>query len=84
MRDENGRVVGYRELDRHSTTLAPIVIRRRKREVLAQLPEQLEKTFFVPMTREQLVHHRENEEIVARIATKWRSPVTCRNAISAS
>lgn len=72
MRDENGRVVGYRDLDQLSTTLAPIVIRRRKREVMAQLPERLEKTFFVPMTREQLVHHRENEEIVARIAAKWR------------
>ena len=31
---------------------------------MAHLPERLEKTFFVPMTREQLVHHRENEEIV--------------------
>jgi superfamily II DNA/RNA helicase len=39
---------------------------------MAQLPERLEKTFFVPMTHEQLVHHRENEEIVARIAAKWR------------
>ena len=72
MRDENGRVVGYRDLDQLSTTLAPVVIRRRKREVMAQLPERLEKTFFVPMTNEQLVHHRENEEIVARIVAKWR------------
>jgi superfamily II DNA or RNA helicase len=72
MRDENGRVIGYRDLGQLSTTLAPVVIRRRKREVMAQLPERLEKTFFVPMTREQLVHHRENEEIVARIAAKWR------------
>jgi hypothetical protein len=52
MRDENGRVVGYRDLDRLGTTLAPVLIRRRKREVMAQLPERLEKTFFVPMTRE--------------------------------
>ena len=72
MRDENGRVVGYRDLDQLSKTLAPVVIRRRKREVMAQLPERLEKTFFVPMTREQFVHHRENQEIVARIAAKWR------------
>ncbi|MDP9193371.1 MAG: DEAD/DEAH box helicase [Acidobacteriota bacterium] len=72
MRDENGRVVGYRDLDRLGTTLAPVLIRRRKREVMAQLPERLEKTFFVPMTREQFVHHRENEEIVARIAARWR------------
>ena len=71
-RDENGRVIGYRDLGQLSKTLAPVVIRRRKREVMAHLPERLEKTFFVPMTREQLVHHRENEEIVARIAAKWR------------
>jgi hypothetical protein len=65
-------VVGYRDLNQLSTTLAPVVIRRRKREVMTQLPERLEKTFFVPMMPEQLVHHRENEEIVARIAAKWR------------
>ena len=72
MRDENGRVIGYRNLDGVATTLASIVIRRRKAEVLAQLPERLEKNFFVPMTPEQVVHHEENREIVARIASKWR------------
>jgi superfamily II DNA/RNA helicase len=39
---------------------------------MAQLPERLEKNFFVPMTREQLLHHEENREIVARIAAKWK------------
>ena len=72
VRDENGRVVGYRDLDRLAATLAPVVIRRRKSEVMAQLPERLEKNFFVAMTRQQLVHHQENNEIVRRIASKWR------------
>jgi SNF2 family DNA or RNA helicase len=72
VRDENGRVEGYRNLDRVATTLSSVVVRRRKREVLTQLPERLEKNFFVAMTREQLMHHEENNQIVTRIAAKWR------------
>ncbi len=71
-RDESGRVVGYRGLDRIGRTLEPILIRRRKAEVLDQLPPRLDKTFFVGMTRQQLQHHEENREIVARIVRKWR------------
>jgi len=70
--DEVGRVVGYRDLDRIGTTLAPILLRRRKSEVLAQLPERVDKTLFVPMTREQRVHHDENGYIVTRIVSRWR------------
>jgi len=70
--DERGRVVGYRNLSKISKTLEPILIRRTKDEVLKELPERLEKHFFVPMTDEQWRHHAENREIVARIVTKWR------------
>ena len=72
VREESGRVVGYRDLDRIGRTLAPILLRRRKDQVLAQLPERLEKRFFVPMTPEQMRHHEEHRETVARIAAKWR------------
>lgn len=73
MRDEaSGRVVGYRALDRIGRTLAPVLLRRRRAEVLDQLPERLEKRFFVPMSPEQLRHHEENREIVARIVARWR------------
>src|SRR5213078_3361807 len=51
--DENGRVVGYRALDKIAHTLAPIMLRRRKQEVLDQLPERSDKNFFVPMTEQQ-------------------------------
>ncbi len=70
--DENGRVVGYRHLDRIGRTLEPVLVRRTKKEVLQQLPERLDKNYFVPMTAEQMVHHEENREIVAKIAAKWR------------
>jgi superfamily II DNA or RNA helicase len=72
--EENGtgRVVGYKNLSRIAETLSPILIRRSKGEVLRELPERLEKKFFVPMTREQMHYHEENRETVARIVAKWR------------
>ena len=70
--NEDGRVIGYRDLDNIGRTLEPILLRRRKNEVLKQLPQRLDKNFFVPMTPEQMGHHEENREIVARIVHKWR------------
>lgn len=71
-RDDSGRVIGYRQLDKIGQTLAPILLRRRKAEVLSQLPERMDNTLFVPMTPEQVVYHEENREIVARIVQRWR------------
>ncbi|MBI2115846.1 MAG: DEAD/DEAH box helicase [candidate division NC10 bacterium] len=70
--DDSGRVVGYRRLTRIAETLRPVLLRRGKAEVLPQLPERLDKIFFVPMTEAQARHHEENREIVARIVAKWR------------
>ena len=70
--DEHGRVVGYRNLSTISQTLEPILIRRTKDKVLKDLPERLEKRFFVPMTEEQMEYHKENGDAVARIVRKWR------------
>ena len=72
MRDETGRVIGYRDLDRIGETLAPILLRRRKAEVLDQLPPRIDNTIFVPMTREQRTWHDENADTVARIVRRWR------------
>ena len=62
-----GRVVGYRALDKINKTLQPILIRRQKDQVLDQLPERIDKNFFVPMTPGQRTLHEENRENVARI-----------------
>ena len=70
--DDSGRVVGYRHLAQIAETLKPILLRRGKAEVLRELPERLDKLFFVPMTEAQARHHEENREIVARIVAKWR------------
>ncbi len=70
--DDHGRVIGYRELDAVSRTVSDILLRRTKDKVLKELPDRLEKKFFVPMTEEQVRHHEENRETVARIVSKWR------------
>jgi len=70
--DEGGRVVGYRNLSKIAKSLEPILLRRTKKEVLKELPERLEKNYFVPMTPEQNKYHEENRETVARIVAKWR------------
>ena len=72
LRDEAGRVTGYRALDRIGQTLAPLMLRRRKAEVLTQLPERVDHRIFVPLTPEQRVHHDENGAIVTRIVARWR------------
>src|SRR6185437_10864924 len=42
LRDEVGKVTGYRNLDRIGKTLQPILIRRHKDEVIEQLPERID------------------------------------------
>jgi superfamily II DNA or RNA helicase len=71
-RDEAGRVIGYRALDHIGQTLAPVMLRRRKAEVLAQLPERVDQRIFVPLTPEQRAHHDDAGEIVTRIVARWR------------
>jgi superfamily II DNA or RNA helicase len=72
VKDEGGRVTGYTGLERIGQTLAPIMIRRRKSEVLTQLPERTDQNLLVPMTELQMTYHQENAEIVTRIVQRWR------------
>lgn len=69
--EENGRVIGYRNLAGIGRTLEPILIRRTRQEVLKELPERLDKNYFLPMTDQQRKLHEENRETVARIVAKW-------------
>ncbi|MFH1718721.1 MAG: DEAD/DEAH box helicase [Planctomycetota bacterium] len=70
--DDDGRVIGYHNLSNIAKSLEPILVRRTKGQVLKELPERLEKNYFVPMTNEQMKYHEENRETVARIVNKWR------------
>jgi superfamily II DNA or RNA helicase len=72
LKDEAGRVTGYTALEKIGQTLAPIMIRRRKSEVLRQLPSRSDQNLLVPMTEMQIACHKDNADEVARIVQRWR------------
>ena len=70
--DDGGKVVGYRNLSDVRSSLQGVMIRRKKGEVLKQLPGRIDKNFFVPMTNEQWEIHNEHYDIVVKLVAKWR------------
>lgn len=70
--DEAGRVVGYKSLDRIGETLRTVMLRRRKADVLAQLPARVAKTVFTAMTPQQMAEHQSNATCVQQIVRRWR------------
>ena len=72
VKDDAGRVTGYTALEKIGQTMAPIMMRRRKSEVLRQLPSCLDQNLLVPMTEMQMSYHQENADVVARIVQRWR------------
>ena len=72
LKDEFGRVTGYTGLEQIGQTLAPIMIRRRRTEVLTQLPSRTDQNLLVPMTELQMRYHQENADTVARIVSRWK------------
>ena len=70
--DDHGRVIGYKHLDQIKESLAPVLVRRRKQEVLLELPGRTDKHFFVEMTEQQRQIHEENRDVVSQIVSRWR------------
>ncbi len=69
---EKGELLGYRGLGRLHEQLRPVLLRRKRGEVLKQLPPRADQTFRVPMTREQAGPYWEQHEILARLVRKWK------------
>ncbi len=66
--DERGRPRGYRNLDRLRERLRPILLRRRKSEVAAELPGRSDRTFLIPLGDAQRIAYRAHETEAARLA----------------
>jgi superfamily II DNA or RNA helicase len=75
--DPGGRPTSYRNLDVLRGRIAPVVLRRRKEEVLSDLPARLVSRVAVPMMKAQLEIHSDSEETVARLlAILKKRPLT--------
>ncbi len=70
--DDKGKVTGYKGLNEIGKTLSSIMIRRKKSEVLEQLPQRMDKLLLVDVTPEQAKVHEEFANAAARIVAKWR------------
>ena len=71
-KNETGRLIGYRGLKRVHEQLKPILLRRKRDEVLKQLPERTDQTFRVPLTKQQAGPYWEQNEILGRLVQKWK------------
>jgi len=69
--DENGRLVGYRGLDRIHDQLAPILLRRTRQEVLKDLPKRTDQILHVSLTPQQAEPYWEQNDILASLMRKW-------------
>lgn len=70
--NETGKVTGYKNLNKIGALLSDVVLRRTKKEVLAQLPARTDKNLFVTMTEKQSSLHKEYAEAVVKIVAKWK------------
>jgi SNF2 family DNA or RNA helicase len=69
--DENGKLIGYRGLDRIHNQLAPILLRRTRQEVLKDLPKRTDQILHVPLTPQQAEPYWEQNDILAALMRKW-------------
>ncbi|HEY7327397.1 MAG TPA: DEAD/DEAH box helicase [Gemmataceae bacterium] len=68
--DENGKLLGYRNLDKIREKLTPILLRRTREEVLSQLPARTDTTVYVEMADAQRGPYSEHSHTLARLLQK--------------
>ena len=69
--DEKGTLLGYRNLDKLQSQMAPVLLRRTRGEVLKELPARTDQTFRVPLTPQQAEPYFEQSDILAQLMRKW-------------
>jgi len=68
--DENGKVLGYRNLDQLRQNLRPILLRRTRSGVMQQLPARTTEIVRIPPTDEQRDLHAAHMQVVWQITRK--------------
>ena len=72
IKDKTGKIIGYKDLNQINKTLKDVLVRRTKSEISDQLPERIDKNYFVDVTKEQFEIHEDYAASVARLVFKWR------------
>jgi SNF2 family DNA or RNA helicase len=70
VRDADGKLLGYRNLDKIREKLQPILLRRTRAEVLSQLPARTDNTVYVEMADAQKTAYAEHQYTLARLLQK--------------
>ncbi|WP_163337366.1 SNF2-related protein [Desulfopila sp. IMCC35008] len=79
-RTKKNKILGYRQLDKLREKLRPIVVRRRKEEVLDELPEQVRNDYFIDMHPEQaLIHADYSRSLLPLMNKKFLTPMDLRH-----
>jgi SNF2 family DNA or RNA helicase len=68
--DENGRVLGYKNLDQLRETLKPVLLRRTRDSVMQQLPPKTMEIVRIRPTDEQLGIHVSAMRVVSQVTSK--------------
>jgi superfamily II DNA or RNA helicase len=75
--DERGRPAGYRNLEQLHGRIKPFLLRRRKADVEAELPDRTDQRYFVPLSAGQADSYASHQGEVARLMQiAQRRPLT--------
>ncbi len=78
-RYKKGKILGYRNLEKLHNKLKPLVIRRRKEEVLDDLPEQVVNDYYLDLHETQAeIHAGYSRSLLPLINKKFLTPMDLR------
>jgi superfamily II DNA or RNA helicase len=78
-RDKKGKILGYRQLDRLHAQLKPLVLRRRKEEVLRELPQELVNNYYLDLHyQQQKIHSGYLQSLIPLLGKKYLTPIDLR------
>lgn len=78
-RKKKGKIIGYRNLDKLHRDLQSIVIRRKKKEVLDQLPDEIVNNYYIDLEdRQSKIHNGYVQSLLPLINKKFLTPMDLR------
>ncbi|MFO7987193.1 MAG: SNF2-related protein [Desulfatiglandaceae bacterium] len=78
-RNKRGKILGYRNLDKLHDRLSPLVIRRKKEEVLKDLPREVENNYYLDLHhKQQKIHNGYMQSLLPLINKKYLTPMDLR------